>query len=1418
MTDEKARDDRLAEVLAEFHRRCDRGEIVDRAELLALHPDLADDLAAHFQLHDEAVAVARQSRASAAADSLDSLEGRRTIGQYDLLAEIGRGGMGIVYRARQPSLDRTVVVKIIRAGRFATETDTRRLRIEAEAASRLRHSNIAAIHELGRDDGHWFLAREFIDGTSLARRLDSGPLPPEEAARLVAEVADAVHHAHQQGVIHRDLKPSNILIDADGRPKITDFGLARTLDRQGTLTLTGEILGTPGFMPPEQAAGDIHAVSPRSDIYSLGATLYALVVGRPPFAADNPLETLARLTNDPPTPPARVNPQTPRDLETIILKCLEKEPAQRYATARDLAEDLRRYLAHRPIIARRATLWERAAKWTRRHPTAAKSAVAVLLASLAGMALSLVLINQAYRDERTARLMADTARQQSDADRDRAERAAYNLQLTRIGALWRTDPQHALRLLEDQERCPPHLRDFTWGLYRRLCRWGRIDLGRHQDGALCVAFSPDGKLLASAGKDNLIKLWDLSTPRSSPRSPWGRTAHEAPPRSPLAMLPGHTHWIKSLAFSPDGQTLASASRDTTVKLWDIPTQKLKQTLTAHTDRVESIAFTPNGKFLISAGFDEKIIVWDTETGKPQRELAGHPEGTLAVAISPDGKLLASGGVDQTVKLGPLADADRPTLEIPNPHSRTFRAHEWIASLAFSPDGKQLAAITPYRTVQTWSVAQRQPVIWPRPTTSHRGTLRAVAFAPENARIASVADDGALSLWHASNGDRMAVLESSSAPLRAVAFSPDGKYLASARDDGAVSTWDVSFAPSATIVPKNGGEVAGVALTPDAATLVVATNDGTISLWDLMAHRLIGNYDSPGGTLHTVGIAPDGKTLAVSAGENTVRLWDLPQRRTTATLTGHTNRVTVLAFSRDGRWLASAGRDRLIKVWNVVDQSEHRTLAGHTDNIFALDFSADSNILVSGSRDRTFRLWSVQTGQLLTERTQDVAVGNVVVSPDGHTLATTTNRLDASDEFTGRLRLWNFPDLDLRRDISAHTDEIMSVAFSPDGRTIATGGADHLLHFWDAENGDPRATLTGHSDWVNTAHFSPDGNTLVTTDRDGAVRIWDTDLDATAVTPKASPNVVQDATELTAVRVLPWSDGVSDVAFSSDGKLLAAGTADKKIALWNTANWQSEGILTGHRRAVWHVAFCANGRLLSGTPDGEMILWDPLRRTRSWTVAGQPHSWLGLSPNADVLAVYAADTGQIAIRVVADGGAAPSPFNGLPGGCFAPIFSPDGLMLAAGLGSRTVRLYKWPDAAPLGDIRLHGHVWRFAFSPSGRYLAVCSVDFDEPATLWDVTSRQRLLALRPHTSLVTRAVYSPDERILATSSLDGTAKLWDPRDGRQLALLNAHRAAVMSLAFSPDGRHLATAGGDRKILIWDVLSFAHAESDRSTPRD
>ena len=309
----------------------------------------------------------------------------RYFGDYEIIREIARGGMGVVFQARQVSLNRTVALKMILAGQLADETDVKRFHTEAEAAANLDHPGIVPIYEVGQHEGQHYFSMGFVEGQSLSQRLAEGPLPAREAAELIRRVSEAIEYAHRHGVIHRDLKPANILLDQDGNPRVTDFGLAKKIEGDSGLTGSGQIMGTPSYMPPEQAGGKRGEVGPAADVYALGATLYALVTGRPPFQAATPMDTVLQVISDEPVPPRRLNASVPRDLETICLKCLEKEPGRRYASAAALAEDLRRYLAGEPILARPVTRVERAVKWVRRRPAIASLAAAAILATVFGM-------------------------------------------------------------------------------------------------------------------------------------------------------------------------------------------------------------------------------------------------------------------------------------------------------------------------------------------------------------------------------------------------------------------------------------------------------------------------------------------------------------------------------------------------------------------------------------------------------------------------------------------------------------------------------------------------------------------------------------------------------------------------------------------------------------------------------------------------------------------------------------------------------------------------------------------------------------------------------------------------------------------------------------------------------------------------
>jgi tRNA A-37 threonylcarbamoyl transferase component Bud32 len=440
----------LEEVLGAYLEAVDAGLPPDRDDLLARHPDLAAELERFFTEEDKFGRLAAPLRPIAQAARIDGADTESTartmpesftrpsstmpctFGDYELLEEIAVGGMGVVYKARQRSPNRLVALKMILAGRWAGHADVQRFRNEAEAAARLDHPNIVPIYEVGEHDGQIYFSMKLIEGGSLATSLGVARWcdDPRAAAKLIATTALAIHHAHQRGLLHRDLKPANILLDLAGEPHVTDFGLAKQLptpdteSRPASLTQTGALLGTPSYMAPEQAAPEKGAVTTATDIYGLGAVLYALLSGRPPFAGDSVLDTLAQVRTAEPVPPRRLKPNLPRDLETICLKCLEKEPGRRYASAAHVAEDLVRFLEGKPILARPISPVARLTKWARRRP-----ALAALLAVSVAAVATVALVSMIYQGE--LRRALDQARAAGDEAERRKEQAAGNYRQAR---------------------------------------------------------------------------------------------------------------------------------------------------------------------------------------------------------------------------------------------------------------------------------------------------------------------------------------------------------------------------------------------------------------------------------------------------------------------------------------------------------------------------------------------------------------------------------------------------------------------------------------------------------------------------------------------------------------------------------------------------------------------------------------------------------------------------------------------------------------------------------------------------------------------------------------------------------------------------------------------------------------------------
>ncbi|HZY87505.1 MAG TPA: serine/threonine-protein kinase, partial [Gemmataceae bacterium] len=679
----------LDEVLGEYMQRLDRGEGVGREELLARHPELAAELRSYFAGCDEVERIgqftgpARQRREETPAlpppRALPQTCGTGNaaptdrevcyVGDYELLEQIGQGGMGVIYRARQRSLPRLVALKMIRPDRLTSPADVLRFRSEAEAAASLDHPNIVPIYEVGGHEGEHYFSMKLVEGGSLAEHLPRLASDLPAGAGLLAAVARAVHYAHQRGLLHRDLKPANVLLDGgpdvpvgQRRPLVTDFGLAKRLGlgpAEAGLTQQGTIVGTPNYMAPEQAAAT-GSVSTAADVYSLGAILYELLTGRPPFRAETPLETLVQLREREPAPPRSLNRRVDRDLETVCLKCLQKEPKKRYPSAEALADDLERWLRGEPIQARPVGPRERALKWVRRRPALASLAALLLLVFLMGF----VGVSWQW-------LRAEGAYQKAVESVAAKRHTAYARDIALAYAEWYAgNAGPAEQVLGE---CDPDLRGWEWHYLRRLFRVRQLaTLDGHPGGVRAVAFSPDGARIASAGADGLVKVWDRRSLRA------------------VLTLRGHGGAVTAVAFSPDGRHLASGDAAGTIRVWDIAGGGGVAWWRGHAAGVTGLAFDPSGRRLASTGgggaSHGELKLWGATTGVALAGQTRRLNLLVAVAFSPDGRRLASAGHD-----GHVIFWDAATLKpIGTLKGQIVRAIRW-SDVAFSADGARIAA-------------------------------------------------------------------------------------------------------------------------------------------------------------------------------------------------------------------------------------------------------------------------------------------------------------------------------------------------------------------------------------------------------------------------------------------------------------------------------------------------------------------------------------------------------------------------------------------------------------------------------------------------------------------------------------------------------------------------------------------------------
>jgi WD40 repeat protein/serine/threonine protein kinase len=945
---------------------------------------------------------------------------------YELLEEIARGGMGVVYRARQISLNRPVAIKLMLGGHLANAADMKRFRTEAEIAAQLQHPNIVAIHEVGDHEGQPFFSMDLVEGRNLGQLVRDEPLPSGKTAAYLKTIAEAVQYAHSRGVLHRDLKPSNILIDENDQPRITDFGLAKRLnDSQLStpdpqLTLTGQVLGSPSFIPPEQAAGRKDAIGPASDVYSLGAILYQLLTGRPPFVAETMTQTLRMVAEQEPVPPRLLNVSVPRDLETICLKCLDKDPTRRYETAKNLAADIVRHLNNEPIVARPPSNFYRIQRLVRRNKLlfAAVSAVALtLIAGLTFSTFSFLRERKAHAGEAAQRRIAvekrteaETARGSEAQQRGNAERLLYVANMNLAQQAWEQNNISRLRqLLSDTQAYKD--RGFEWYYWQRQDHLALKTLRGHSARVTSVAFSPDGRRIVTASVDQTAKVWEAASGRE------------------LLTLKGHAGGVRSVAFFSDGQRIVTGSIDQKAKLWDAASGREILTLKGHSAPINSVASSLDGERVVTGSGDRTAKVWEAASGRELLTLKGHSAPINSVAFSPDSQRIATGSQDGTARVWEAASGQELL---------TLKGHAGVVvSVAFSPDGRQIITGSEDQTAKLWDAASGRELLTLK---GHSGWIWSAVFSPDGQRIATGSSDETAKVWEPASICEPLLFQGHSNRINSAAFSPGGRRIVTASEDRTAKVWEVANGREVLTLNGHSAQVMSAVFSPDGQRIVTGSVDQTAKVWEAASGHELLTLEGHSAPIWCVSASPDGQRIVTGSQDSTVKLWEAVSGRQLLTLKGHRAPIWSVAFSPDGQRIVTGSVDQTIKVWEAASGHELLTLEGHRAPIWSAAFSPDGERILSGSSDQTAKVWEAASGrEMLT--------------------------------------------------LKGHSAAIKSVAFSPDGQRIITGSEDQTIKVWEAASGREVLTLKANGAAINSVAFSPDGQRIVTGSEDRTARMW-----------------------------------------------------------------------------------------------------------------------------------------------------------------------------------------------------------------------------------------------------------------------------------------------------------------------------------------
>ncbi|MFO0815774.1 MAG: protein kinase [Gemmatales bacterium] len=1032
-----------AELLAiELHyRRCsgDRPQLAEYVDLhIELDPAWFADSCENVMLTTPS--IGRNERTihdKENADVTRDLILPRTFGNYELLEEVARGGMGVVYKARQVQINRIVALKKILTAELASPAELQRFRTEAEAAAGLEHLNIVPIYEVGVHDGRHYYTMKLIEGGSLKEHAPHLRGRYHDIARLMAFVADAVQYAHSKAVLHRDIKPANILLSFVQQAKpgvwnyenaealVTDFGLAKRLECDAEQTRSDALLGTPAYMSPEQAIGGSQRVGTAADIYGIGAILYELLTGHPPFKAESVFLMLNKVQYEEPVAPRQVNPAIPRDLETICLKCLQKDPHHRYPSAAALADDLRRFVVDKPISARPIGRAERLTKWVRRRPAVASLMALLLIVGMTSAGLVIWQWQAALFHEREKDLALTGVQSSLRAMR----RSDYFQRIARADLeLAAYNSASATQILDS---CPEDLRDWEWGYLKGQCHSELLSIDAHTSEATAVRFSPDGKRLATGGTDGKVHVWEL------PNAKHQFTIHFS------------SLFIRTILFHPEGNKIYVSGGDFSkpksgaAGIWDASTGKQLTSLEGAIHNIWRLALSNDGSML--AGTQAKtVMLWNASSGKKTRTIPFSGE-THSVAFSPDGKNLAVGLRDGEIHIVSLLDEKAQVVKL------AADGDVEIRDLAFNHNGTQLISGSYTGQVRLWQVARRNY----KQVHYDRHRIESVAFSPDGQFIAAGSTGGPILLWTASGSRRgraYRVLSGHAKETNRITFSPGGKLLASAGWDGKIRIWEVTEAAPVSLEIQRSG-LHSLEVLPDGRHFITAAKPadiqsrvGHIAIWDTAGPRVLTTFEARKGGYDALAMRKDGTLVAVAIGRE-VTLWELPLQKIRGKWTAHEADIIAMAFQPGTQELITAANDATVKLWPINDDvpTQPSRILTPANKVTAL--ATDECTITCGCNNGQVYHWDSRTGKLIDTWTEHQgAVTAVAYRSESKQLAT------AGIDHTIRVRdisshIMAFP-------VHTHQAEVTSLAYNTTGSRLVSCGIDGNVIIRDATTADP----------------------------------------------------------------------------------------------------------------------------------------------------------------------------------------------------------------------------------------------------------------------------------------------------------------------------------------------------------------------------